>query len=101
MKPFFGITGRLRQHINKIGGANYANSVSSPSAGSPAPANAGNAPPQSSSDDHGGFSCEYHHNIFKDYCREANDALVKGDTKTYESCMNAARDFDKRKGEGR
>lgn len=103
MKPLHGPSGRLRQHIKKIGAA-HANRISSPNPEQREPIQANPASDSAaanSSQDFGEFSCKAHQDIYRDYCRKANEALSRGDTKMWEHWMNEADDFDRRKGLGR
>jgi len=102
MKPLRGIIGRLRQHINKVGGATHANRISSPSKQTSAQSKKStNSSSASSSEDFGEFSCKAHQETYKYYCKKADEAISKGDNKMADYWQGEAADFDRRKGLGR
>ena len=97
MKPLHGITGRLRQHIKKVGAA-HANRISSPNQEMQESQQESSC---SNTEEFGEFNCKAHQDIYKDYCRKASEACSRGDTKMWEHWLAEAEDFDMRKGYGR
>ena len=99
MKPLHGIMGRLRQRINKLGGATHANRVLSQQQQNEASGEG--VDEVAPAEDCGEFGCKSHQETYKDMCRKARQAAEEGDQKSSDFWRGEAEDFDRRKGMGR